>query len=331
MSLQADFCESCGQKKMREGLNIIDLFKDFITNIFNLDGRLFRSIKHLWKPAFLAKEYIGGRRKSYVNPIRFFIVMLVSLFFLLNNSMNNEAFDEGTMNTITAVQQKKLVQVYDSTVCLITPDMSVDDEQELRNQIFGEVKERSPKIWISGNILGWKIKEYEVTRHDAYSMDIDSLFTKYELTEWYDQLFVKQLIKVDKDRSGSVSYFVSKLIWGVTICLFLIALVMKLLYIRQFYYYVEHLIVIILFSAKILILVNLILLVHIIDLNIPYLNTITSILYLFMIVYFFLTIKSYYKQGILKTFVKSTLILTLGINIFILSVLLVSLISLAFF
>lgn len=243
--------------------------------------------------------------------------------------MNNEKFDEGTMNAIATVEQKKLVQIYDTTICLVTPDMSIEDEQELRNKIFGDIKEKSPKIWIGGNFIGWKIKDYEVTRYDAYSMDIDSIFTKYNLTTWYDQLFVKQLIKVDKDRSGSASYFVSKLIWGVTICLFLMALIMKLFYIRHFYYYVEHLIVLILFSAKMLILVNLTLLVTLFELNIPFSHIITPILYLVMILYFGLTIKSYYGQGIIKTIIKSIAIFIASIYIFILSVTLVSLVSLA--
>lgn len=329
MSSNAKFCEGCGQAKLEARLNIIQLFKDFITNIFNLDGRLFRSIRHIWKPAFLAKEYISGKRKSYVNPIRFFLAMLVLLFFLLNNALNKEAFDEGTMNAISTMQQKKFAANYDSTICLVSPNISVDKELEMRNSIFGTVTEKSPKLFPGGNIMWWKIKKYEVTRNDVYSMSTDSLFTKYNLTKWYDQLFIRQLIKIDKDRSGSASYFISKLIWGVIVFIFLIALFMKLVYIRNLYYYVEHLIVVILYSAKTLLLLNLVQLIQLIEINIPYWNTLVAPIYLSTGIYFFFTLKRYYGQGIFKTIVKSVIIYIVGIYIFIFSVLLVSLISLA--
>ncbi len=330
MSIEAEYCESCGQKKIKSGLNVFDLFKDFITNIFNLDGRLFQSIKHLWQPAFLAKEYIGGKRKGYVNPIRFFLVMLVLIFFLLSHAMNNEAFDEGTMKAISSVEQLKLAQIYDSTVCVISPNLSVEEEQTLRDTVFGQRKKTSPRIFVGGNFLGWKIKEYEVTRHDAYSMDTDSLFVKYHLTNWYDQLFIKQLIKIDKNRSGSASYFISKLIWGVILFVFLIALFMKLLYVRSVFYYVEHLIVIILFGAKMLLVFNVIMAIQLLNLDLPLWNIFVFLVYLMMIVYLYLTLKKYYGQGALKTLVKSAILIVVSTYIFILSVTAVTLISMAF-
>ncbi len=331
MSSDASFCEACGQAKLESRLNIVQLVKDFISNIFNLDGRLIRSVKHMWRPAFLATEYTSGKRRSYVNPIRFFLAMLVIAFFLLNNAMNSEAFDKGTMNAISNVEQKKYVATYDSTICVLAPDISIEKELALRNAIFGQIKEKPTKIFVGGNIMMWKLKEYEVTRNDAYTMEIDSLFAKYNLTKWYDQLFIKQLIKVDKDRSGSASYFVSKLIWGVLVFIFLLALLMKLLYIRSVYYYVEHLIVVILSCAKMLLVFNLIFLIQFLELNIPYINVFAAIVYFSSIIYFFFTLKKYYNQGVFKTIVKTLTIYFAGFYIFIFSVALVLLASLAFF
>ena len=165
--------------------------------------------------------------------------MLVILFFLLNQAINSEAFDKGTMNAISKIEQKKMVEIYDSTVCVVT-NISLEEEQKLRDSVFGITEEKSPLIWAGGDFDGWKIKRYDVTRYDAYSMEIDSLFDKYNLTKWYDQLFIRQLIKVDKDRSGSAAYFVSKLLWGVILYMFWVALLIKLLFIRHVYFYVEH-------------------------------------------------------------------------------------------
>ena len=97
---------------------------------------------------------------------------------------------------ISKVEQKKLAEIYDSIVCVVSPTMSIEEEQELRDSVFGLNNEKLPTIWDGGNFLGWEIKEYAVTRDDAYTMDIDSLFDKYELTKWYDQLFIRQLITI---------------------------------------------------------------------------------------------------------------------------------------
>lgn len=329
MSDNATFCENCGQAKVESRLNIVKLFKDLISNIFNLDGRLFRSLKHMWRPAFLAKEYIHGRRKSYVNPIRFFLLMLVLLFFLLNNLMNSDMIEKGELKAITKVEQKKLANIYDTAVYSIIPNIDTLQHRTLRDRIFTLANAKSPRIFVGGTFLAWDMKEYEVTRYDAYSMEIDSLFKKYELTKWYDQLFIKQLIKVDKNRSGSVSYLINKLIWGVIIYTFLVALLMKLIYIRNNYYYVEHLILVILYVAKVMLVTNLILMLQFGAFKIPYLNYILLVLYAGVGIYFFISLLKFYQQGFIKTFIKSSIISFASFYILVFSVALVTLISLA--
>ena len=331
ISERATFCESCGQAKVESRLNIWKLFKDFISNIFNLDGRLFRSIKHMWRPAFLAKEYINGRRKSYVNPIRFFLLMLVILFFLLNNLLNSDSIEKGELRAMTTVEHKKIAKIYDTAVYSIIPDIDTVQHRLLREKLFDRAKYKSPYIFTGGTFLAWDLKSYEVTRYDAYSMELDSLFEKYQLTKWYDKLFIQQLIKVDKNRIGSVSYIINKLIWGVILYTFLVALFMKLVYIRNNFYYVEHLILVILYIAKVMLLTNLVLLIQLGAFEIPYWNYILFVIYFVIGTYFLFTLLRFYEQGFIKTFIKSSIISFASIYILIFSVTLVSLISLALF
>ena len=130
-------------KKINSRLNNIDLFKDFITHISNLDGRLFKSIRHLWKPVYLAKEYIARRRKTYVNPIRFILVMLVLLFFLLNRKINSIEFDKGTIDGISIVHQKKFAANYDSTLCLLIRNLKC-----------------RPRTWIAAWNIWWRERKF---------------------------------------------------------------------------------------------------------------------------------------------------------------------------
>ncbi len=81
---QEKFCSNCGQKNI-DRLNLKYIFSQFVEDIFNVDSKVFRTIKYLsLKPGFLTKEYIDGKRVHYVPPIRLYIVISVLFFFLIS-------------------------------------------------------------------------------------------------------------------------------------------------------------------------------------------------------------------------------------------------------
>jgi hypothetical protein len=54
----------------------------FVADLFHYDGKFFRTLRYLLlKPAFVTKEYIKGRRASYLHPIRLYI--FTSAFFFI--------------------------------------------------------------------------------------------------------------------------------------------------------------------------------------------------------------------------------------------------------
>jgi hypothetical protein len=54
-----------------------------VGDIVNLDSRIFRSIPpFLFKPGFLTREYLAGKRKKYMSPFRLYILMSLLFFFL---------------------------------------------------------------------------------------------------------------------------------------------------------------------------------------------------------------------------------------------------------
>jgi hypothetical protein len=77
-----NFCSSCGQKNI-EKLNLKYLLSEIVENVLNLDSKMFTSLRGLiFKPGFLSKEFMLGRRIRYVLPVRFYIIISI-LFFLL--------------------------------------------------------------------------------------------------------------------------------------------------------------------------------------------------------------------------------------------------------
>ncbi|WP_296383125.1 DUF3667 domain-containing protein [Winogradskyella sp.] len=84
--LEADFefCPHCGQKTNEE-LTIGVLFYNTISNYFSFDARFLKSfIPLMFRPGYLAKEFIKGKRLLYLHPAQMYLFIAVIFFFLSN-------------------------------------------------------------------------------------------------------------------------------------------------------------------------------------------------------------------------------------------------------
>ncbi|WP_354667709.1 DUF3667 domain-containing protein, partial [Campylobacter jejuni] len=55
----------------------------FIYDITHFDGKFFSTLKYLlFRPGFLSKEYLKGRRAGYLHPVKMY-VFTSALFFLI--------------------------------------------------------------------------------------------------------------------------------------------------------------------------------------------------------------------------------------------------------
>ncbi|MEN8885335.1 MAG: DUF3667 domain-containing protein [Winogradskyella sp.] len=79
-----EFCPHCGQKTNDE-LTIGVLFYNTISNYFSFDARFFKSFFPLmYKPGYLAKEFIKGKRLLYLHPAQMYLFIAVIFFFIFN-------------------------------------------------------------------------------------------------------------------------------------------------------------------------------------------------------------------------------------------------------
>jgi Protein of unknown function (DUF3667) len=77
------YCHICGQENIEPKESAWHLISHFFQDITHFDGKFFSSLKWLiFKPGFLSREYMVGRRASYLNPVRFY-VFSSALFFLI--------------------------------------------------------------------------------------------------------------------------------------------------------------------------------------------------------------------------------------------------------
>lgn len=71
------FCIQCGQKADTHRLNFNHIWHDLIHAFTHADKGVFSLIWQLaYKPGFVAREYVEGKRKKYFNPFTFIILVV---------------------------------------------------------------------------------------------------------------------------------------------------------------------------------------------------------------------------------------------------------------
>ena len=82
------YCQHCGQENIVTHQNFWSLTRHFIFDIFHFDGKFFDTLKYLFtRPGFVPREYVSGRRQSYLDPIRMYL-FTSAVFFLFFFSFN---------------------------------------------------------------------------------------------------------------------------------------------------------------------------------------------------------------------------------------------------
>ncbi len=78
------FCGNCGQENIDTRKSFIHLFIHFFEDLTHYENAFWRTIKNLiFKPASLTKEYLSGKRMSYLAPVRLYIFISFITFFLI--------------------------------------------------------------------------------------------------------------------------------------------------------------------------------------------------------------------------------------------------------
>jgi len=142
-----NYCSSCGQSFTEVSKPLRELLLDFL-GAFNLDSSLFRTIgPFLFKPGFLTGEYLAGRRRRYMSPIRLYLVLSLVFFFMAREARENSTgqsdenkYSLGTDSTaVTIIGDSALLEYLNSDslyYSAVSPGDSLDiDEYEKYERI----------------------------------------------------------------------------------------------------------------------------------------------------------------------------------------------------
>jgi hypothetical protein len=105
------YCGQCGQRFEHEIHSVLHFAREATEDLTHADSRLWSTlIALLFKPGFLTREFLSGRRVRYLPPLRLYLVLSVLCFLALGS--------ENTVNQAVAIK----TGTGKPSVELVTPD-----------------------------------------------------------------------------------------------------------------------------------------------------------------------------------------------------------------
>ncbi|MEM7202886.1 MAG: DUF3667 domain-containing protein [Planctomycetota bacterium] len=70
------YCVQCGQRLDLRALNVREIVAEALGTLFTLELPILRTTRDLlWQPGRVAAAWIGGRRRTYINPLKFIVII----------------------------------------------------------------------------------------------------------------------------------------------------------------------------------------------------------------------------------------------------------------
>ncbi|HEX2535726.1 MAG TPA: DUF3667 domain-containing protein, partial [Chitinophagaceae bacterium] len=108
--VQGRYCQACGQENILPHQNFFSLTRHFIYDIFHFDGKFFDTLRYLlFRPGFVPRAYVSGKRMSYLDPIRMYL-FTSAVFFLFFFSLTDGNF-LGTIDTDNVMDRSERLQL----------------------------------------------------------------------------------------------------------------------------------------------------------------------------------------------------------------------------
>jgi len=95
--LQNTYCGVCGQRAVNRVVPLWQVTNEFLEDLFDLDLRILRTFPtFFFRPGALTVEYVRGRRRRYIRPLRLYLFSSFLLFTVLAlTNLNGFSFSFG--------------------------------------------------------------------------------------------------------------------------------------------------------------------------------------------------------------------------------------------
>lgn len=309
-SLIGLYCHNCGQENKEPKESIWHFSTHFFNDITHFDGKFFTTLKDLlFRPGFLSKEFMLGRRVAYLDPVRMYLFTSF-IFFLAFFSMNvNFVGNTETGRKVNGQFISEILALPAATQDSISASYNGGKPMS-RKEFENYLSQSSDSITFGDARKGYKT----IAQYDSI------MKIKGKKDSWLEHAWVKKEIEINQKYHGKGNdlamtfqeIMIHKFPQILFISLPFVALFLKLLYIRRKkFYYVSHAV----FSIQLYIFIFIVMLVQMLFTQIDKAAGISVLSYfnyaLTFCIFFYLykAMRNFYGQGRLKTFFKYLLFL----------------------
>ena len=326
---KAAYCPICSQRYRKGKLSLFVVVGEFFETLFNLDNKIFRTMAYLVVPGKLTQHYIQGKQVRFISPVRLFLVSAILFFSVISflifryqerkiqelgdSLVIKDGYRAAFMDELDAIRlqwldtlPQGLTDTVGTVAILDTFMASIPDPRQ-------DSMALTYLDWHPDSSFGFR--SVSIAKRDFIEVPIDELPGKYGVRSFLGSTVIKQLVKLQLKLGQFIGFVVSQTVWTFLLLIPLLAIVLKLLYIRHPYYYMEHLVFAFHLHAFVFLLSGLVLL-GTYSLAESDLSAFSANLALLSLVYIWLSMKRMYGQRIIKTSVKFVLFSMLYMMLF---------------
>lgn len=318
------FCPHCGQKANDE-LTLGVLFYNTISNYFSFDARFFKSyIPLMFKPGYLAKQFVGGKRLLYLHPAQMYLFISVIFFFLFSiisrdqiqdvdkafkNDLNISKISDSLVakNAVDSMKIKKVAQqlkdnnivIPDRDVDLKTLDSLLNPNNEKALKTSSSFAFNTQKV---DSLIALNASDKEI--YKAMGLNDDAGFFKRKL--------YTQGLKLYKQRNGGsiLQMFYDSIPIAMFILLPIFALLLKLFFYKKGPFS-HHLVFTFYFFSFLFMVLSILIIANLIfKLSGFWIGLVMFSTFFYLL----LAVKRFYDKGYFLSFIKSGLISFLFLN-----------------
>lgn len=246
------YCHICGQENTVRHEGFWHMAKHFFYDITHFDTKFFETLKFLlFRPGFLSKEYVNGRRASYLHPVKMYVFTSAVFFLIFFTFISSGSLKVSTETPLTREQRSSMISDLEEEAKTDTAT-SIKAQLALLKDTSRTVT-TNDLIKIAGddhettfiNFTGAASKFKSVSQYDS----TQKLLAPDKRDGWFRRNLKRREIELSQEYGSDPASGIRKLYDGflhrlpylLFISLPLFALFLKLLYIRRKeFYYFDH-------------------------------------------------------------------------------------------
>jgi hypothetical protein len=316
-----EFCPHCGQKA-KEELTLGVLFYNTIANYFSFDARFLKSfIPLMFKPGYLAKKFLEGKRLLFLHPAQMYLFISVVFFFLYSFNVRetvqevNQKFQKhdvvkqvndsikANKSTLDSVELEKLIKpLKDNNIVT-----GIDEEEIKKLDSLIKTKEKEVE---NNNILNFDFNEKKIDSLIAIDAPKETIYKAMGMSDdagFFTRKFYAQMLKFYKDRGigAIIQTFYDSIPLAMFFLLPIFAFILKIFYFRRGRFS-HHLVFSFYFFSFLFTVFSILTLANLIWDTFP--GSITTLIIFSTYFYFFLAVKHFYRQGWFLSFFKTGIV-----------------------